>query len=126
MTSVTAIATEAFDAVAAKFSDGIIQTASLSYEAPLSSGEVYDAKGGKFLTTPTTPPSGRAVIGTASAIANKFPAHTIGADDTLIMLEGFTTVPKVGWKVTVGTKVRTIKAVGDIVDAGTFFEVVAA
>ncbi len=120
MTTVSEIAKDAFDGVAADITD-VIFTASLVYDAR---GAYHPATGDHTLTT-TTVTGGRAVFGTSSAIPLSFPAYTQGPQDVLIYLEGFTVVPKIGWRVSAnGT--RTIKAVGDIVEAGKFFEVVAA
>lgn len=120
MVTVADISKEAFDAVAAELG-GVVHDATLTYDVL---GE-HNPTTGVAVATPTTA-TGRAVFGTAAAIASRFPAYVIGPDDLLIMLEGFTTVPRVGWRVTINSIERTIKAVGDIAGAGDFFEVIAA
>lgn len=120
MVTVAEIAKQAFDGVAAALG-GVVREVTLSYDTL----GVHDAVTGTAPTVTTTA-TGRSVVGTASAIPNKFPAYTAGPNDILIMLEGFDVVPRVGWRVTInGDAERTIRAVGDIVGAGAFFEVVA-
>ena len=117
--TVAEIAKQAFNGVAAALG-GVVSDATLSYDAQ----GAHDPVTGTAITT-TTSATGRAVIGTSAAIPSKFPSYVVGPFDTLIMLEGFSMAPKVGFKVTIGTNERTIKAVGDIAGAGEFFEVVA-
>ena len=119
MTTVASIAADAFNGVGAAI-DGVILTAVMEYE---TQGD-YDRSTQLYITF-TTSLTGRAVVGTASAIKASFPSYTVGPEDTLLLLEGFAEVPEAGWKVTAGGKTRIIKDVGDIAGAGTFFEVVA-
>jgi len=120
----------AITATATDFDDmGLISdavTESLDYGTITSAISGYNTETGSWDTVETVFTGGRAMIGTRAAIASAFPAYVTGPDDTLIYLEGFTSVPDVGWTVTVDSIARTIKAVGDIAGAGTFFEVVAA
>ena len=119
----------AITATATDFDDmGLISdavTESLDYGTIMVIGD-YNTDSGSWDTVETLYTGGRAVIGTQAAIASAFPGYATGPDDTLIYLEGFTSVPDIGWTVTVNSIARTIKAVGDIAGAGTFFEVVAA
>ncbi len=121
MTTLKEISKEAFDNVAADITD-VVLAASLEYD---TRGPYNATTGTSGVNAVTTITGGRAVFGTSSAIANVFPSYTQGSDDVLISLEGFTTVPKIGWRI-VANGTRTIKAVGDIVGAGTFFDVVAS
>jgi len=100
-------------------------TESEDYGSITATLSVYNAVTGQWTLTTTTITGGRAIIGTQAAIASKFPAYVAGPDDTLMFLEGFTSVPAIGWRVTAGGITRTIKAVGDIAEGGGFFEVVA-
>lgn len=122
MTTVAEIAKEAFDAVAAEFTD-VIQTATLTRPA---TDRTYNASSGAYEggTDPINQ-TGRGLIGTAQALKDTFPAHVAGPTDTLIYLEGFTTEPKENDKVTIAGVERTIANTGDIVGVGTFFAVVA-
>ena len=120
----------AITATATDFDDlGLISdavTESLDYGTIISAINGYNTDSGSWDTVETVYTGGRAVIGTQAAIASTFPGYATGPDDTLIYLEGFTSVPDIGWTVTVNSIARTIRAVGDIAGAGTFFEVVAA
>ena len=119
--TVAQIAASAFTAVDAQVT-GVVQTASMSYETK----GAYNPATGTHISFSTDVTGGRVVIDTSAAIANKFPGYVAGPDDLVLLLEGFPTVPQVGWTVTAGGVTRTIKAVGDIAGAGAFFEVVAA
>ena len=124
--SLASIAEEAFSAVAAEIT-GIIFPASLYYE---TQGE-FDPATGSYAVTPTTVTGGRALFNTETrAVEQSFPSYTVVPGDTMVTLEGFSVVPKVGWWVRVetlaGTRLMTIKAVADIMEAGQLFNVIAA
>ena len=121
VTTIAQIAASAFTAVDAQIT-GVVRAASMSYDTK----GAYNPATGKHISFATEVTGGRVVVDTSASIANKFPSYVAGADDLVLILEGFTTVPQIGWTVTAGGVTRTIKAIGDIVGAGTFFEVVAA
>lgn len=119
MPTVAEIAKAAFDGASAAIPDSV-HVATLSHDARGS----YDAAAGTYSTTTTTA-TGRALIDTVKPIADIFPEYVVGPKDELILLEGFTSVPEENWKLTIKAKLRTIKAVQDIVQAGSLFYVVA-
>lgn len=118
--SVAKIAKLAFDGVAGAIT-GVIGPATLTF---VTQG-TYNQATRAYPNTPTEL-TGRAYIGTAAAIASSFPAFVAGPDDTLMGLEGFSSVPDVGWTVTFKGITREIKEIGDIAGAGGFTEVIAA
>lgn len=117
--SVAKIANLAFNGVGGAIK-GVIGPATLTFQTQ----GTYNQNTREY-TTADTVLSGRAYIGTSAAIASSFPSFTAGPDDTLMGLEGFTSVPDVGWTVTFKGITREIKAVGDIAGAGGFTEVIA-
>jgi len=120
MTTVAAISTEAFDAVAAAVTDAI-HGVTLSY---VTRG-TYDPATGAYpaVTTPIT--GGRGVLDVSKPIADIFPGYVAGPSEKLILIEGITTAPKEGWTVNFNSVDYEIKRVLDIMDAGTLFYVVA-
>jgi hypothetical protein len=168
MTTVAAIALEAFDEIAAEFSTGdVVYTATLDHDQMESDfqvswglitvvaddpaeqvdfglisdpstvsvdyGLITDETFGYDFATGTYSPvsaviytGGRAIETTADHIDNSFPDYVNGPDDVVVLLQGFTATPENGWRVNYNGKIKTVKAIGDIVGAGTFFEVVAA
>jgi len=127
-TTVAAIAAEAFDAVAEEIS-GLILACTVTRKTQ----GAYDATTGAYSETTTTF-TGRAVIATGSTvegvgnakIADLFPAYVAGPSDTVMILEGLTGAPKENDTIAAGGVTRTVKAVGDVVGAGTLFLVIAA
>ena len=109
---------------------GSIATASTEsegYELLTSTTYGYDASIGAFSpVAETSITGGRAVVETAAVIKNRFLDYVSGPDDIVLALEGFTTTPKVGWRVAYNSQTKVIKAVGNIVGNSTFFEVVVA
>ena len=115
------IAKSAFDRAALAI-DGVVKVATISHDTK----GAYNTTTGVYAVDSTPTATGRAVFGTASALRGSFPAFIAGPADMIISLEGFTTVPQVGWSLTIDGVEMIIKAVGDIAGAGVFFEVIAS
>jgi len=121
VTTVAEIAELAFTSVNAAIS-GVIYPATMAYDTV----GAYNPATGKHIAFSTPVTGGRAVLSTSAPVQTDFPAYVAGAADQMMLLEGFTTVPQVGWTVTADGATRTIKAVLDVAGAGEFFKVVAA
>lgn len=119
MTTIAAIAAEAFTAVSAELTD-VIKSCTVTRT---TQGE-YDADAGEYETT-TSSQTGRALIDQSTPISDIFPAYVVGPKDTMIWLEGLATAPLENDTVTIGGTTRIITAVGDVVGAGGLFSVVA-
>lgn len=119
MTTVSAIATAAFNGVASAITD-VIKTCTVTK----TTQGAYNATTGAYAVT-TTAITGRAVAGTQDAIPDLFPAWVVGPKDELFYLEGLSSAPAENDTLTIGAKVRTIKAVGDMVGSGSFYAVIA-
>lgn len=119
MTTVAAIAAEAFDAVEDEFSD-VIQACTLTRTAQ----GAYDPATGEYDTT-ATQATGRALVATETPITDVFPDYVAGPGDVLIYLEGLSIDPAENDSLLVGSTTRTVTKAGDIVGVGTFFAVVA-
>ncbi|ASY62524.1 hypothetical protein SJ05684_c10670 [Sinorhizobium sojae CCBAU 05684] len=127
-TTVAAIAEEVFDAVAEELSDVI-----LSCTVTHKTQGAYDATTGAYSETTSTY-TGRALICTGATvegvggakITDIFPGYVAGPADVVMILEGLTGDPKENDTIAAGGVTRTIKAVGDVVGAGSFFIVIAA
>lgn len=119
MTTVALIAAEAFTDVAAELTD-VIKSCTLT-KTTLGA---YNATTGAHATT-TSSVTGRAVAGTERAIQDIFPAYVVGPRDVLFYLEGLSSPPAENDTLTVNSVDYTITQVGDIVNASTFFAVVA-
>lgn len=111
MTTVTAIADAAFDAVNAAITD-VIDDASLSYQTNLSHS--YDYTAGNYLQTTTTV-TGRALFDTETPAADIFVDAVIGPRDQLVLLEGFSIAAKEGYKLTVNSVDYEVKSAQNIV-----------
>lgn len=125
-TTVAAIAAEAFTAVAAELPD-VIKACTLTHVAKGSYNPTTDAYG-QTTTTATgrsLNATGSSVESVSSTIKDHFPAYVAGPADVVLFLEGLSMAPKENDTVTIGAVVRTIKAVGDIVGAGSFYVVIA-
>jgi len=118
MTTVAAIAAEAFAAVALEVTDAI-HAASLSEDTQ----GAYDTATGAYAITTTTA-TGRAVVASETPVNDIFPAYIAGPADELILLEGFTAARE-NMRLTFAGWVRTVTQVQDIVNAGSLFYVVA-
>ena len=118
--SVASIVETAFSSAQKSFPD-VIKACSIDRVS--ESGE-YVVETGKF-TESTTIIKGRSLVATGSPTKDLFGDYTIGPKEELIYLQGLSEPPIEGDRLTIGTKVRTIKVVGDIVGAGTFFAVMA-
>jgi hypothetical protein len=118
-TTVAAIAARAFDQVATKLT-GVIQTGTLSRTA----SPAYDATTGVYAGIVTTSTC-RVLVDTQTPVADVFPGYAEGPSGVLLYLEGLTTAPAENDTIAYGSLTRTIKAVSDIVAAGTFFAVMA-
>lgn len=118
MTTVAAIAAEALNAVAGAVTDAV-----LSVSVASDTQGAYDPSTGSYALTTTTV-NGRGVLDD-KPISDVFPDYVAGPKDMLILLEGFTDV-KEGYRVTFNSKTYTVKAVADIMGAGTLFMAVIA
>lgn len=115
-TTVSAIAAEAFDAVAAEFSD-VVQTATLTR---VTRGE-YNPTTGAYPEVPATD-TGRAVFDTQTPIADALGGYVGGPGELLVYIEGLDSLtPKESDKIAIGGVNYTIRHVGDIVGAGSFY-----
>lgn len=103
MTTVEAIAREAFDAVAAEITDA-----------------VHDCT----VTDGATEYEGRAVVAKESPSA-EFPKFTPSASASMIVLEGLAGSPADGWELTIGAVDWLVIRVVDIVQAGGLYTVQA-
>ena len=121
MTTVKAIAKAAFDAVAGSITDAV-HSASLSYDTQGS----YNTTTGAYAITTTTLTGGSAVLDMGKPVSDIFPDYTAGPSDRLVLLQGFTSVPKENWTLTYNGNSYAIKQVLDLVDAGSVFYVVVA
>lgn len=83
----------------------------------------YDVDQGTYADTPTTW-EGRAVFQGASPSPGPFPGYTIGSNEQVILLEGFSSVKKADM-LTIGARTYTVQAVQDIGGAGSVFLVAA-
>lgn len=119
MTTVTAIADAAFDAVNSAITD-VIKTCTVTK----TTQGAYSATTGAHSTT-TSQEAGRAVRDESRPIADIFPAYEAGPTDKLYYLEGLTAAPAENDTLTIGGSDMTITQVGDVAGAGTFFAVVA-
>lgn len=97
MTTITAIADAAFDAVALAITDAI-DDATISYDT----NGTYNLSTGVYPVTTTTI-SGRALFDTEIPANDIFPDTVIGPQDQLVLLEGFSAVVKEGYKLTVNS-----------------------
>lgn len=115
--SVAQIASQAFSGVSAAIS-GAIHSATLNWDVPAT----YDADTGTYSVSAQSA-SGRAVVDTVKPIADVFPDYVAGSGDELILIEGFTACEE-GWTLTFNGTTWHIKAVQDILAAGSLFFVV--
>lgn len=114
MTTIAAIAAEALDGVAEDITDAV-QAATLTR----ATDGFYDIATGSKATDPETQ-TGRLVFCNTSAVADIFPAYTVGPSDQLLLLEGFTSVLKNDV-----VNNMTVTQVQDIGGAGSLFYAVA-
>jgi hypothetical protein len=114
MTTISAIAAEALDGVAADITDAI-QAATLVR----TSHDFYDIPTGAMGTS-TASQTGRLVYCNIATAADIFPGYTVGPSDQLLLLEGFTSVLKNDV-----VNDLTVVEVQDIVGAGSLFYAVA-
>lgn len=114
MTTIAEIAKEAFDDVAAEFTD-VIKDCTLT--RTIQDG--YDPSTGAHSTTTVTS-EGRAVFDTSTAIADALQGYVAGPGELLVYLEGLAMVPKENDAIVIGGEDFTIVHVGDVVGAGSF------
>lgn len=116
-TTIGAIGTKAFDAVAAAITDAIL--AAEFFEEVI--GGSYNATTGTYTETPTTRGTCRAVIDTQTPVADVYPAHVDAPGELLLFIEGITTFPKKGWTIQLngGADKQIILPPVDILGAGS-------
>ena len=119
MTTVAAIAAEAFTDVDLELTD-VIKACSVE---TISQG-AYNPTTGLYAETPTTF-TGRSIMDQSRPIKDVFPEYVAGPGDSIFWLEGLSQAPKENDKLTIGGVDREIKQVGDVAGVGTFFSVVA-
>lgn len=116
MTTVAVIAKEAFDAVAADFSD-VIKSATLTRTVQ----GAYDPVSGTYTTT-TSMDAGRALFDTSTKVEDALGGYMAGTGELLVWIEGLDTLqPAENDSIAIGGTDYTVKHVGDIVGAGSFF-----
>ena len=119
-TTVSAIAKKAFDKAALKLPD-VIKACTVTQNAQ----GAYNPVTHTYVETPTVL-TGRAVMDQSKPIKDVFPDYVVGPGDTLFWVEGLSSAPAENDILTVGSDSdRTIKKVGDVAGAGTFFSVIA-
>ena len=114
-TTVTAIAGAAFDAVAAAITDAV-QDVTLTK----TTRSDYDTKSGSYIEADTAI-TGRGVLDTVKPVRDVFPNWVTGPKDQLWLLEGLSSAPAEGDKLTVGSADYRVAAAQDIVGAGSLF-----
>lgn len=119
MTTVAQIAAKAFIAVAAKITDAI-HPATLTRETQ----GAYNPTTGAYAVT-TVVQTGRAAVDTVRPVTDVFPSYVVGPGDQLVLLEGFTIVKENDALVITGKPAMVVRAVQDIVAAGTLFYIIA-
>lgn len=105
MTTITAIADAAFDAVNAAITD-VIDDATLTSTTQYEHG--YDAIAGEHATTTTTY-TGRGLFDTTTPAQDIFGDFTQGPREQMVVLEGFTVAAKEGWKLTINSIDYTVQ-----------------
>ena len=115
MTTVALIAAKAFTGVAAKIT-GVIKVCTLTR----TTQGAYNTTTGQYATTTATA-TGRAIFDTSTKIIDALPGYLAGPTEKLVYFEGLSFAPAENDTVTIGGVTHTVKAVGDIVGAGTFF-----
>ncbi|WP_108482263.1 hypothetical protein [Oceaniglobus ichthyenteri] len=119
MVTVAEIAAKAFDGVAGKIA-GVIHPATMNW----TEKGAYDPDTGSYTTTAKSD-TGRAVEDSEKPVADVFEGYVAGPADVLVLMEGFTTVPKENHTITYAGRTRTILRAQDIVAAGAIYYVVA-
>jgi hypothetical protein len=115
-TTVAEIAASAFTAVNAQVT-GIIKSCTLTRT---TQGD-YNPSTGAYDTTTSTD-TGRALFDTSTKIDDALPGYVAGPTERLVWIEGLDAlVPKENDAIAIGGVGYTVKAVGDIVGAGSFF-----
>ncbi|QDP67050.1 MAG: hypothetical protein Unbinned4497contig1000_24 [Prokaryotic dsDNA virus sp.] len=99
MTTVTAIADAAFDAVHAAITD-VIKDATLSYATNYD--HTYDVDEGNY-SQATTSITGRVVFDTEKPAKDIFTDYVQGPKEELVLLEGFSAAAKEGYTLTIGS-----------------------
>ena len=107
MTTITAIADAAFDAANSAITDAI-HDATLTYTSNYDFS--YDVDEGNYLQSSTSI-TGRALFDTEKPMNDLFPDYVVGPKEILVLLEGFSTECKEGWKLTVNSIDYTVKKV---------------
>lgn len=118
MTTVAAIARDAFNAVAAQITDAILDVT----VTRITQG-AYNVTTGAYAETTSTQ-TGRAVLDTVKPVQDLFPAYVRGPKDQLFLIEGITTLRE-GDELTIGATTYAVAAVQDIVGAGSLFYAIA-
>lgn len=117
--SVAAVAKTAYDEAAKAFPE-VIKSATLTR---VTNG-VYDPATGGYGQT-TANHTCRALFDTATPIIDLFPDYTAGPKDNIVYLEGLSIEPVEGDEISVDGLTRIVQAVGNIVQANSFYAVVA-
>ena len=115
MTTVAEIAAEAFTAVAAELTD-VIKTCSITR----TTQGAYNPTTGTYATTTATA-TGRAVFDTSNKIEDVLPGYVAGPAELIVYFEGLSFAPVENDTATIAGLTYTVKAVGDIAGAGSFY-----
>lgn len=122
MPTVAEIAKLAVDGVQGAIPDAI-DNATLTEKAK---GTTYDTVTASYPVVSTDHGTCRAVLETQKPISDVFPDYIVGSSDQLYFLEGYSSVPKEGWEITIDNVTRTIKRAQDILNAGSIGYVIAS
>lgn len=115
MTTVALIASSAFTKVNAKLTD-VIKACTVTRT---TQGD-YNATTGAYETT-TAQATGRAVFDTSAKTEDVLPGYVAGPAELIVYFEGLSFAPAENDTAVIGGITYTVKAVGDIAGAGTFF-----
>lgn len=116
MLTVADIAAQAFTAVGQKIS-GVIKSCTLTRTVQ---GAYNPATGQHDTTTQTD--TGRLLFDTSTAIEDALQGYVAGPGEELVWIEGLDALkPKENDRLTVGGETYTVRRVGDLVGAGSFY-----
>lgn len=115
MATVAQIAAKVFTKVNSKLTD-VIKTCSLTR----TTQGAYNPTTGQYATTTATA-TGRAVFDTSSKIEDILPGYVAGPAELIVYFEGLSFAPVENDTATIAGLTYTVKAVGDIAGAGSFY-----
>lgn len=127
MTTVAEIALEVFEAVAAELPD-VVKDCTLTKKTK----GTYNAATDTYTETTATY-AGQLIVATGGAIEggipgtikDRLPPYVRGPHDEVLLVRGLSAAPAENDTITVGSIIRTVKAVGDVVGVGDFYIVIS-